>query len=280
MTRPYKVYHADPQVRDLGSVARAMVSGLWHSHYAAYRIFIRDLKAEYAQSVSGLLWSFVDPLVVGFIFCLLHQARVINAGELEIPYVVFVVYGALLYQTFAESLFLFMNVLQRSGSLLTQLNLSPEALLLSSLYRCLFNAAPRLVVLLAFSLVFRTSGFPGFTAFLLLFPLILLPGIAVGLVLAPFNVFYHDIGRSAKVIVDMLRYVSPILYPLPKTLPFAVMSVINPVAPILSTLRSLATTSSVEAWNVTLIWSAVLTVVALLGWILFHVSIPIVAERT
>lgn len=257
-----------------------MLCSLRASHFAACRIFIRDLKAEYAQSVFWIFWSFVDPLIVGFIFYLLHRARIINSGELDIPYGLFVVYGALLYQTFDQSLTVFMDILRRSGSMLTQLNLSPEALLLSSLYRCLFDSVPRILVLLAFSVTFGVGDIPGFLAFLVLFPLMLLPGIAIGLLLAPFNAICHDIGRSIRVFVTLLRYVSPVLYPLPVTLPFNVVAVIFPVIPILNLLRSLATASSFVAWSPLLGWTAGLSLAILAGWFIFHVSIPVIAEKT
>ena len=282
MSRPYNIYSAESSVSDFRgvmSILRSMGSGLVQSRYAAYRIFVKDVRAEYAKSMFGMTWDFVDPLVLGLIFYFLMQARVIDPGVISIPYAVFVIYGMLLYQTFTDSVLLPLNVITRSRGMLTHLNLSPEALLLSALYRILFNSVFRILVMLGFSLAMRSFSPIGFVKFLLLYPSIILAGMAFGVLLSPFNTIYTDVGRVTRIILNPLRYASPVLYTIPKVAPFTFIYAVNPIAIILSDLRSVATENQFSDLPGFALRVGLLLATFLVGWFVFHVSVPVIAER-
>lgn len=279
-----QVYTAESRVHSPGEVFREMFAALPHSRYLAYRLFIKDLRAEYSRTAFGVFWDFLDPLVLGTVFYFLMKVRVIDPGELEVPYALFVIFGLLLYQTFAEGITLSLDVMRRSSAMLTHLKVAPEALLLSVAYRLLFNSAIRIAVMLAFSLVFwssaRDAGLHafspiGFLKFLACYPAIILAGMSIGVLLAPFNVIYSDVGRAVRTILLPLRYATPVLY----QIPIGWLLALNPVALILDNLRSLATTNTFNSpWEFAA-RTAVFAVIFFGGWFVFHVSLPVLAER-
>lgn len=282
------VYSAESSVRRPREVFRAMFSGLRGSRYMGYRLFVKDLRAENSKVAFGVFWDFLDPLVLGCIFYFLMKVRVINAGELGMPYAVFVIYGLLLYRTFSESITLSLDVMQRSRGLLAHLKLPPEALILSVLFRVLFNSTFRLAVMLAFSIGLQAvamdeglSAFSliGFVKFLLCYPLIILAGMAIGVFLAPFNVIYGDVGRAARIVLVPLRYATPVLYAIPVAFPFNWITALNPVSAILTNLRSLATANAIVDWPGLAIRSGGYIGLFFVAWLIFHVSIPVLSER-
>ena len=103
MTNQTIIYSADSQVKQLSKVFRSMLKGMIGTRYISYRLFIKDVRADYSKSIFGLLWDFLDPLVMAIIFYFLMRMRVVNPGEMKIPYAVFVIFGFLIYQTFMES---------------------------------------------------------------------------------------------------------------------------------------------------------------------------------
>jgi len=261
-----------------------MFTALPHARYLAYRLFIKDLRAEYSRTAFGVLWDFLDPLILGGVFYLLMQFRVIDPGELTIPYALFVIYGLLIYQTFAEGITLSLDVMRRSGAMLTHVKVSPEALLLSVLYRLCFNSLFRIAAMLVFSLALipaaRAAGLQafspiGFLKFLALYPVIILAGMSVGVLLAPFHVVYSDIGRAVRTILLPLRYATPVLY----QIPIGWLLAINPIALVLSNLRSLATTDTFVSPVEFAMRTAAFAVLFMAGWFVFHVSVPVLAER-
>jgi len=289
MSRIRNVYTAESSLRNPRQVIRDMVSGMVRSKYMAYRLSIKDIRAEYANSAFGMLWDFVDPLVLGFVFYFLMKVRIINTGELGMPYAVFVVYGLLIYQTFTESLNLSLDAVRRSRNLLTHQKLPPEAIILSVLFRVLFNSLFRVAAMLFFSLMLfssaaneGTSSFSavGFPIFLVCYPSIILAGMSIGLFLAPFNVMYRDIGRIVRITLLPLRYATPVLYAIPSEFPFNLIHSLNPISPILATLRALATGNDVVHFGGFVGWNLGFLALFLVAWPIFHLAIPVLVERT
>ena len=160
------VYSADAEMSQWRDVIRAMLRGMMRSRYIAYRLAVKDIKAEYARSAFGMLWDFVDPLVLGLIFYCLAKMRLINSDNYEMPFALYVVYGLLLYQTFCDSILLSVDSIHRSKAILTHLKLAPEAMILSVFFRVLFNSTFRIAIMLAFSLyMWRQASAQGLYAF-------------------------------------------------------------------------------------------------------------------
>lgn len=277
-TQPH-IYSAESKTRHLKGVFKAMALGMVNSRYMAYRLFLKDVKAEYAKSAFGLLWDFIDPLVLGCVFYFLKRASVINAGDIAIPYPVFVVYGLLLYQTFVDSVTLPLDVMRRSRVMLTHLNIAPEALVLSVFFRVLFISYFRIIVMLAFSLALQSFSLVGFVKFLLCYPLIVLAGMSIGIFLAPFNAIYKDVGRATRIILFPLRYATPVFYQIPNVAPFSLLFILNPVALLLTNLRSLATQGFFMDVPGLVARCCFFAGLFLVGWLVFHLAVPILAER-
>jgi lipopolysaccharide transport system permease protein len=254
----------------------------------AYRLCVKDVRSENAKSAFGVLWDFVDPFIFASIFFFLAKIRVVDPGTLQMPYAVFVIYGLLLYQTFAESVTLSMDAMKRSKTILTHLKLPPEALILSVFYRVMFNSSFRIAVMLLFSLVLSATAAEdgqstftilGFTKFVLCYPILILGGMSFGIFLAPFSAIYGDVGRIARITLTPLRFASPVLYAIPTAFPFNWISIVNPIGPIIQNLRSLATSDSVSDIPGTAIRCAIFLVVFLVGWLIFHLAVPVLAEK-
>ncbi len=64
---------------------REMVGGLRKSPYSAYRMFRRDIKAQYAKSVLGLAWEFIDPIAIAAVFIFLYRFRALSLPDMEMP---------------------------------------------------------------------------------------------------------------------------------------------------------------------------------------------------
>jgi len=274
-----RIYSSESRARHFGAVVREMARGLGRSRYVAYRLARKDIKTAYATAMLGVVWDLLDPLVLATIFYLLMKQRVINGGEMGMPASVFVVYGMMLYQTFCDALMQGLDVMGRSKNLLSHLKLPPEALILSVLYRAGFNSIFRLIVMLSFSLFPGAFSLIGFAKFLAAFPTIILAGVAVGIFLAPFNVIYSDVGRFVRLILVPLRYLSPVLYTFSATSPLGRAQSLNSIGMILDNLRLLATSNACHNLALTAGHCAGFLVIGLIGWFIFHLSIPILAER-
>lgn len=234
----------------------------------------------YSRTAFGMLWDFADPLMLSLVFYTMMHARILNIGDLAIPYFVYVIFGSLLYQTFTEAAVNTTSVFRQFGSLLDQTKTTPEALLLSIFFRALFTSAFRIAVMLGAAIVSGSFSLPGSLIFLLLFPGLILAGMSLGVVLAPFNAIYSDVGRALNTILVPLRYVTPTLFVFPSTSAWDWVYCLNPIAAPLDNLRNLSTLGVMyhEGWM--LLHASIFLFIGAIGWFIFHVSVPVLAGRS
>jgi len=282
MSEPCVRYTATSQSRHPATVGRAICQGFVNARYTAYRLALKDIKGAYAKSSLGLLWDLADPLMFGAIFYTLVAAGILHPGEMAIPYALFVTFGMLLYLTFTESLLASLRLFRSSRGLLNHVKIAPEALVLSIFFRMLFNGSFRLLVLLTLTLMMTElppSGVVGrlldLGLFLLLFPSLIMAGMAIGLFLAPFNALYTDVERVVGLIILPLRFATPVFYTISST---AVL-LLNPVAILIVNLRDIATHQGVYAPGALVAWLAVLAATFAVATYLFHLAVPVLSER-
>jgi len=285
---PRQIYTAEYRIDTLPHTLRAMARGMLQSRYLGYRLAVRSIKGRYAKSAFGMFWDLIDPLILGLIFYGLMQARVIQPGDMGMPYALFVIYGLFLYATFTEALMEAVEVFGRSRGLLTQQKIPPEALLTAIFFSVGFNGLFRLAVMAGFSVVLQgiaveqgqiTLSVPGLLAFFALSPLIIFAGVSIGLFLAPFNAIYSDVGRVTRIVLTPLRYVSPVLWPIPATGAIGLLNYCNPLSSLIGDLRLLAVSGSMATPELFVGWCAALAVLFLLAWFVFHLAVPVLAER-
>ncbi len=275
MSKPVAIYTAESRTREGGAVTRAMLRGMLEGRYAAFRLALRDVKGGYAKTMFGLFWDLADPLVFGAIFYGLMVAGIISPGNLDIPYPLFVTYGMLLYLTFTESWLASLRLFQTSRAVLAHVNVPPETLMLSVSFRVAFNSLFRIAVLVLFSIAMGAFSPIGFLKFLACFPLLILAGTALGLTLAPFNAIYNDVDRAVRLIILPLRFASPVFF----VIASEKFTRINPVAVLINNLRELATANHFSDPGALALWGTAFAVLFLCGWYLFHIAVPVLAER-
>lgn len=275
VSKPVVIYSAESRARAWSAVLRDMASGMRHGRYTAYRLALKDVKGAYAKSVFGLLWDLADPLMFGAIFYFLMLAGVISPGKLSVPYPLYVTYGMLLYLTITESWLASLRLFQNSRALMAQVKIPPEALILSVFFRAAFNSSFRILVLAVFSITMGAFSPLGFAKFLACYPLLILAGMALGLFLAPFNAVYNDVERVVRLIILPLRFASPVFFAFGSKK----LILINPVAVLLTNLRDVATANTFYDFPALCAWSAALAMLFLFGWFIFHLSVPVLAER-
>lgn len=273
------VYSPEAQIRKPGQLIRSMWRDLKASRELAWRLFVRDVSARYRQSLLGVLWAFVPPLITSVIFIVLQSRAVINFGETAIPYPVYVLIGTLLWQLFADALNAPLRSVTAAKSMLAKINFPREALIVSAIYMVLFDLLIKLAILTIVFILFRLQP----TWALLLAPLpmltLVLLGIAAGLLLTPLGVLYTDIGTSLPVVVQLLFFVTPVVYSPPESLPFSAIAYLNPVSPPLIATRDLIATGAINN-IVPFVTVAVLSLTLLvIAWVVYRVAMPIIIER-
>lgn len=256
-----------------------MVTDIRASRELSWQLFIRDLNALYRQSLFGVVWAFIPPIVTSVIFIVLNNRQIIDFGDVGIPYAAYVLVGTMLWQIFSESLNAPLKSVTAAQQLLAKVNFQREALIVSAFYLTVFNSLIKAVVIAVVIFAFRlTPGWGVILAPLAVLMLILL-GITLGLLVTPIGMLYTDVATSLPIIVQLAFFVTPVVYPPPQSFPFSLLAVLNPVSPLLIAARDLLTIGTISnPIAVTIV--VVLTIIGLLvAWLIYRVALPIIIER-
>jgi lipopolysaccharide transport system permease protein len=256
-----------------------MVNDLWRSSGLAYRLAARDLKAQYRSTLLGYLWAFLTPLMTTMVWVFMSKTGVIRIADTGMPYPVFVFTGTILWQILVESVSMPQQQVASSQSMLVKLNFPRESILLAGFLKLGVNAVIRTVVLLPVLFFFGVVP----DAHVVLLPLALLAlivvGSAVGLLFLPIGTLYADIGRVIPIAMQVLMYLSPVVYAIPRDGALATVFRMNPLTPMLVTARAWLTGSpSAMTEEFSLVAISGLGLL-LLGWLLFRLAISVLVER-
>lgn len=273
------VYTPESPLRHPGVLLRAMARDFFAARELAWRLFVRDLSAQYRQTYLGYAWAFLPPLVTSLTFVYLNSQGIVRIEGVGMSYAAFALIGTLLWQVFVDAIQAPAQAIIASKVMLAKVNFPREAILVGGLYMVLFNFAIRLVLLIAVMAFWKITPGPG----LLLFPFamigLLAAGFAVGMALAPVGVLYGDINRGLPILVQFWMLLTPVVYP-PKAHGLAgLLSTWNPLAPLVTTARESLCGQTLTALVPFVVVSLISLVILFLGWISFRLVIPMVIER-
>jgi lipopolysaccharide transport system permease protein len=212
---------------------------LWRYRELLWFLAQRDLKVRYKQTVLGIAWAVLQPLLTMAVLVLFFG----RLGGLQnqvhgIPYSMFVLSGLLIWQLFAQSLAALANCLVSHQALLTKVYFPRLILPLSVVAPSIVDFGVALVLLLLL-MVWHRLAFPATIALvpvLMLFAL--LASLAVGLGLAALNVEYRDARHALPFFVQLWMFATPIAYPgrlVPQQ--WRVLYGLNPMAGLVEAFR-------------------------------------------
>jgi len=278
---PEVTYTSESQLRHPRQLLHRMAIDLLASRELAWRLFVRNIKSRYRQSLLGYFWTLLPPIVTTLVFVFLNSQKILNVRELDtgVPYPAYVMLGTLLWQSFVDALSSPIRLVTASRSMLVKISFPREALILAGLGEVLFNLGIRLVLVLAVFVWFHIPV-PA-TALLAPFGVLSLItlGLVIGVLLTPLGVLYKDIQQTLAIVTSLWFFVTPVVYSPPTRWPASVLARVNPVSPLLVTTRELLTTGWVSQPSDFLLVTAATVVMLFVGWVLYRLALPHLIER-
>ncbi len=183
---------------------------LWRYRELFYILSWRDIKVRYKQTVLGIAWSVIRPVLTTVIFTVLFSkvANMQNPGTA--PYALMVFAGMLPWQFFSNALSESSNSLVGNSSLITKVYFPRLIIPASSVITSLVDLGISFCILLV---MFAWYGYmPSWhIIFLPLFILLAFTcAFGIGLYLTAVNVKYRDFRYIIPFIVQFGLYVSPV----------------------------------------------------------------------
>jgi len=273
------VYTPDSSLANPFIMLKAMMLDLWLGRELAWRLTIRDISAQYRQTVLGLLWALILPLANTVVWIFLNGSGIVSVQQTAVPYPVYVFTGTMIWSIFMDAINAPLAQTQAAKIMLAKLNFPREALLLAGIYKTLFNAIIKIGLLLCILPFFGVN--PGWG--LALFPVgvlsIILTGTAIGLFITPVGMLYTDVGRALPLVMQFLMYATPVVFAMPKSGLSARLLALNPITPLILTARDWLTGGSPEFLMYFGIVNVVAVVLLFFSWVGYRLCMPILIER-
>lgn len=274
-----RIYKPKNKHNGIGTLSKEMFKDLSSSLGLAKRLFLRDKKAEYRQSMMGILWAFITPFTNALIWIFLSASGAINIPGTGIPYPLFVFIGTMLWGVFTESVNMPLQQTNASKSLISKINFPKEAILLSGVYKTLFNIGIKLIIIIGVLLFFKINIDISIVYLILMILFIMVFGIALGLFITPIGMLYTDIGRLIPMALSLLMYLTPVVYMETKFKSLQTIIDLNPLTPMINSARNFATEGGIDNPPYLICIFIATLFIGFLGWIFYRVSIPIIVER-
>lgn len=274
-----KVYQKENNISP-GKLLRESLSDIYSSRFLARQLAERDIKAQYRQSYLGIIWAFITPLATAAVWVFLNMSGTIRVSDTGIPYPVYAFTGTLLWSIITEAVNSPTTNTNNARGIMDKINFPKEALIISGIYKLLFNSSIKIILLLAFVFLFGI----GFHWSLLLLPFVivgaLLFGTTIGLFLTPISMLYKDVGKVVGMGFSFLMYITPVVYAVPEEGIMRSIMEINPFTPIILTSRDLITGANPEYLIYYFVVLAATVPLFLLALMSYRISIPIIVERS
>ncbi len=239
----------------------------------------RDMQARYRQTLLGYLWAVLPALGATAAFMLMKSSKILNVGETTIPYPVYVFVGSLFWQLFTTSLSRPIEVVQVNRNVMAKIQFPRLSLLVAALLLVLYDTLIKLCLL---PLIFLAFGsWPD--ADIVYLPLVLLAfiflGNAIGILLSPLNLIFHDVKIVIPIIMAVLVLLTPVGYVTPETGWLKTIVELNPLTSLIDAARGSLSSMPMPplmSWGLTGLLSGIFMVVSV---VVYLVSLPIIIER-
>ncbi len=245
----------------------------------AWRLFLRNVRGLYRQTLLGLFWAFLPPVANTAIWIFLREQGVFNIGDLHVNATLYILTGMILWQAFADAIQMPMNVLTKNKNMLSKLRFSRESLLLVGVGEIVFDLLIRTVLLVLAMAWFGVVPSVAVVGAVFSVAMMILLGATLGILLMPIGSLYQDVGRLLSMVVPFWMIVTPIIYPTPTSFPGTMLNWINPASPFLILSRDLLLMGHSSMWVPAIGWAAITIPMALFGLMVFRISIPVLVER-
>jgi lipopolysaccharide transport system permease protein len=227
----------DVQREEAAPTLADSLARLW-ANRSLLRIWVQyNVMDRYAQAILGILWIVLLPLSTAFVMSVVFsQIMRIHTGA--VPFIAFFLSAYVPWGLFSQSISAGMRSILSAMGLINQIYFPREIIVLSALGEALVDAFFMFAAMLVIDAMVGVFPNPLFV----LLPLVLLIQVALMLglmfIVSWMSVIVRDIPQLISVLLQILFYLSPIIYPvsiIPHRFQFLVN--LNPVALLVQAYR-------------------------------------------
>ena len=246
MSRPYRLPWRG------GASPFGLLATLVEHRALLRQMVVRDVTARFVGTSLGAVWNLIQPFILlclyTFVFGVIYRVRFAVDG---VGFVPFVFCGLWPWLAFQDACLRSVTVIVENAQLMKRVRFPSELLVVSAVVASFVSHAVGFGLMLLGVGLWQGGLSPlGLGLLVVPFSLQVLLAVALGLLLAPANVFLRDVSPLVTALFTVWFFLSPVLYAI-QMVPPALQPVLawNPVAPILDLYRGLILTPDQVVWG-------------------------------
>jgi lipopolysaccharide transport system permease protein len=234
---------------------------MWQYRELIKNLTFAEFKNRYQNTTLGFFWSLLSPLLLSLVLWFVFR----NLFHQEENFAANLLVGIMAWRFFATGTSAALGAVVNKPSLVTKVYIPRQILVLSTVLANLISSLLEFLVLLP--ILFALLKHLPLT--IVLFPLVHIPYLlfiyGIGLLLAALFVYFRDLNQIWEVLINVLFFCSPIIYPL-SIVPDYLMPyyTLNPITQFIIVYRNLM----VAGTSPSMFGIAGITVVGVVAWLI------------
>ena len=252
---------------------------VWDYRGLLYFLVLRDVKVRYRQTLVGVLWVVLQPLMTMGIFTLFF-GRLAKLPSNGLPYPVFYFTALVPWSYFAQALQNCTNVIVENQHVVTKVYFPRLVLPLAAVSSGLVDFTVGFGVMLALVMAYGIHLAANALLLPLLIFLALLTALGVGLWTSALNALYRDMRSIIPFVIQFWMLASPVAYP-SSLVPgrWRLLYGLNPMAGVIDGFRWALTGHGEPPGPMLLVSTAMVLLVLVSGLLFFQRVEGTVADR-
>jgi lipopolysaccharide transport system permease protein len=225
----------------------------------------KEIKVRYKNSFFGYLWSIANPLAFAAVFYFVFG--IVMKFPMKNP-VIFLITALFPWQAFSNSILMGASVFLQNSQLIKKVSFPRFFLLIATLLNDAFHFLMSLPVIVFFLYIYNLLT-PQLLMAIVYVPCNLLAQFlitfAIALAVGSLNLFFRDLERLMAILLNLLFYFTPILYPI-EMVPEKYRGFVgmNPLSLIMTNWRSIWMDATLDwkAWGISMLTGIILLILS------------------
>ena len=243
---------------------------LWEYRELFYFFTLRDIKVKYKQTVLGVLWAVIQPLLLTLLFTFFLGNAIASYTNMPLRYDIFALSGLVVWGIFSTGLNNAGNSMVSNANIIKKIYFPRLIIPLSSVLVGVFDFIMAFVIFIVYCVIKdQHISMSALWRFPLAIMLTCMATFGTGSLLAALNVKYRDFRYVIPFLTQFLLFLSPVIYPaaIAQNRIYAWVLALNPMTAPLDIFRSALT--GVPVSTSTNVISIAMSVVLLIGGIFY-----------
>ena len=243
---------------------------VWQYKDLLYFFTIRSIKAKYAQSVLGIGWAIIQPLVQTLVFTVIFG----NLAQLNsdgVPYLLFSFVAMVPWNYFSSILTESSASLVKNRAMLSKVYFPRLVLPMSAVFSKLLDFSIAFLVLVGLLIYYQQPPTWNLVFLPILLSILLLTSLGVGMIFSAMAVQYRDVQYAMSFLVRILLYSVPVVYSI-SIIPedYLYFYALNPMVGVVEGMRSTFLDTRPMPWDLIIIGGLISLLLFLSGAFYFR----------